>query len=93
MENLTSIGISVLVLAVFVIAVTWAIRGIDWKLIFKPKGERGEYYVSKLLNQSPEDQYRILNDITIPGKYKTSQIGLKTILIISIVHFHGTTIQ
>ena len=74
MENLTSIGISVLVLAIIVIAVTWAIRGIDWKLIFKPKGERGEYYVSKLLNQLPEDQYRILNDITIPGKYKTSQI-------------------
>lgn len=74
MENILPIGISIVVLIVVVIAVIWAIKSIDWKLLFMPKGEKGEHYVSNLLNQLPEDQYRILNDITIPSVYKTSQI-------------------
>lgn len=73
MATLFSNILPVIVLAAIVVAVIIVGIKTDW-VIFKPKGERGEFYVSRMLSKLPEDQYTVLNDVTVPGKYKTSQI-------------------
>ena len=51
---------------------------------FPSKGKAGEYAVSRILDKLPKDQYRVLNDITIPTPKGSSQIDHLVVSIYGI---------
>lgn len=79
MENpIIQIIIALLVFAGFVILIIYLIRknSSDWRLsdLWTPKGEVGERRVSNILSALPQNEYRVLNDITIRNYKGTTQI-------------------